>query len=410
MKTKDDQMKKRYHKEAKLAVAGMAAMLATGGAFAQSSVTLYGVIDTGIGYLSSQAPSTGATKGGHSVFKMIEGVWGGERFGLKGSEDLGGGTKAIFQLEQGFNADTGAESKAGLMFSRASWVGISNDRYGAFTLGRQYTPYYNMLAQYGPTPWLTGAYGAHPGDLDALDTDFRVNNSLMYTSPSFGGLKLSGMYALGGVPGSTNAGATWSVGAQYLFGAAGVGVGFARFNNATEGGGAWSSSSTAYSGTGEQGESSITNGYQNAAAQQRFAVTGGYQFSPQWDVSASYSNVQYIAGPNSGFSTTAIFNTGGAVLHYRPVTSWDLAAGYSYTRATQANGVEDAASYQQINLTELYNVSKRTRIYVLEAFQRANGQTINGGKVVTATAAIGEQSAASSRSQFAATIGINHTF
>jgi predicted porin len=410
MTTKDDRMKKSYNKEARLAVAGVAAMLATGGAFAQSSVTLYGIIDTGIGYLSSQAPSTGATKGGHSVFKMIEGVWGGERFGLKGSEDLGGGTKAIFQLEQGFNADTGAESKSGLMFSRAAWVGLSNSTYGAFTAGRQYTPYYNMVAQYGPTPWLTGAFGTHPGDLDALDTDYRVNNSLMYTSPSFGGLKVSGMYAFGGVPGSTNLGSTWSVGAQYLFGAAGVGVGVARFNNAAEGGGPWSSSSTAYSGTGEQGESSITNGYQNAAAQQRLAVTGGYKFNSQWDVSASYTNVQYIAGPNSGFSTNAIFNTGGAVLHYRPVTSWDLAAGYSYTRATQANGVQDAASYQQINLTELYNLSTRTRIYVLEAYQRANGQTINGGKVVTATASIGEQSAASSRSQFAATIGINHQF
>jgi predicted porin len=344
------------------------------------------------------------------VVKLVEGVWGGERFGFKGVEDLGGGTRAIFQLEEGFNADTGALSKAGLMFSRASWVGLTNDTYGTFTAGRQYTPYYNMLAQYGPTPWLTGAFGAHPGDLDALDTDYRVNNALVYTSPSFAGLKISGMYALGGVAGAFNSGASWSVGAQYVAGGAGIGVGFARFDNATSGGGAWSSSSTAYSGTGEQGESSITNGYQNAAAQQRFAVTGGYQFNPQWDVSASYSNVQYIAGPNSGFSTTAIFNTGGAVLHYRPVVSWDLAVGYSYTRATQANGVQDAASYQQINLTELYNLSKRTRIYVLEAFQRANGQTIDNGKVVTATAAIAEQSAASSRSQFGATIGINHQF
>jgi predicted porin len=405
---KDDLMKK--YKDATLAAAGMAAMLATGGAFAQSSVTLYGIVDTGVGYLSSQAPSTGATKGGASVVKMIEGIWGGERFGFKGSEDLGGGTKAIFQLEEGFNADTGAQSKSGLMFSRASWVGIANNTYGSFTAGRQYTPYYNMLAQYGPTPWLTGAFGAHPGDLDALDTDYRVNNALLYTSPSFGGLKFSGMYALGGVAGAFNSGSSWSVGAQYLAGAAGIGVGFARFNNAAEGGGAWSSNSTAYSGTGEQGESSITNGYQNAAAQQRFAVTGGYQFNSQWDVSASYSNVQYIAGPNSGFSTTAIFNTGGAVVHYRPVVEWDLAAGYSYTRATTANGVEDAASYQQVNLTELYNLSKRTRIYVLEAFQRANGQTVNGGKVINATAAIGEQSAASCRSQFAATVGINHQF
>jgi predicted porin len=400
---------KRY-KDAGLVFAGMTAMLATGTAFAQSSVTLYGIVDTGVGYLSSQAPSTGATKGGQSVVKLVEGVWGGERFGFKGVEDLGGGTRAIFQLEEGFNADTGALSKAGLMFSRASWVGLTNDTYGTFTAGRQYTPYYNMLAQYGPTPWLTGAFGAHPGDLDALDTDYRVNNALVYTSPSFAGLKISGMYALGGVAGAFNTGSSWSVGAQYVAGGAGIGVGFARFDNATSGGGAWSSSSTAYSGTGEQGESSITNGYQNAAAQQRFAVTGGYQFNPQWDVSASYSNVQYIAGPNSGFSTTAIFNTGGAVLHYRPVVSWDLAVGYSYTRATQANGVQDAASYQQINLTELYNLSKRTRIYVLEAFQRANGQTIDNGKVVTATAAIAEQSAASSRSQFGATIGINHQF
>lgn len=400
---------KRY-KEASLAVAGVAAMFAAGGAFAQSSVTLYGVIDTGVGYLSSQAPSTGATTGGRSVTKLVEGVWGGERFGLKGSEDLGGGTKAIFQLEQGFNADTGAESKAGLMFSRASWVGLTNSNYGTFTLGRQYTPYYNMLAQYGPTPWLTGAFGAHPGDLDALDTDYRVNNALVYTTPTFSGFKLSGMYALGGVAGAFSSGSSWSLGAQYLVGAAGIGVGFARFNNAAEGGGPWSASSTAYSGTGEQGESSITNGYQNAAAQQRLAVTGGYQFNSQWDVSASYSNVQYIAGPNSGFKTTAIFNTGGAVVHFKPTTAWDLAAGYSYTRATEANGIQDAASYQQFNLTELYNLSKRTRIYVLEAYQRANGQTLNGGKVVTATAAIAEQSAASSRSQFGATVGINHQF
>ena len=380
----------------------LCAVTLSAGAVAQTSVTLYGVVDNAFTYASNQR--------GHSNITMSQGNLQASKFGFLGSEDLGGGTSTLFRLESGFNSLNGTQGSSGRIFNRQAYVGLSNTTYGTLTLGRQYTPYFAMVGSLGPTSVLTGATGAHPGDLDALDTDFRVNNSLMYTSPSFGGLKLSGMYALGGVPGSTNAGATWSVGAQYLFGAAGVGVGFARFNNATEGGGAWSSSSTAYSGTGEQGESSITNGYQNAAAQQRFAVTGGYQFSPQWDVSASYSNVQYIAGPNSGFSTTAIFNTGGAVLHYRPVTSWDLAAGYSYTRATQANGVEDAASYQQINLTELYNVSKRTRIYVLEAFQRANGQTINGGKVVTATAAIGEQSAASSRSQFAATIGINHTF
>ena len=402
--------KMRHYKEARIALTGVAAMLASAGVFAQSSVTLYGVVDTGLAYLSNQAPSTGATSGGHSVVKMVEGVWGGERFGFKGSEDLGGGYKAIFQLEEGYNATNGTQSKAGLMFSRASWVGVSNQKYGALTLGRQYTPYYNMLAQYGPTPWLTGAFGAHPGDLDALDTDFRVNNAVVYTSPSYYGFKFAGMYALGGVAGAFNQGSSWSVGAQYVMGPAGVGVGFARFNNGTVNGGAWGSNSTAYSGTGEQGVSSVTNGYQNAAAQQRFGVTGGYQFNNQWDVSASYTNVQYIPGTASGFTTTAIFNTGGAVLHYHPADPWDLAVGYSYTWASKANGIQDAATYSQVNLTQLYSLSKRTRVYLLEAYQRANGQTLNNGRVIAATANIAEQSAAATRSQFGVTLGINHQF
>lgn len=401
----------KHYQQATMTLAAAAALLASGSVSAQSSVTLYGIVDTGIGYLSNQAPSLGATTGGKSVVKMLEGVWGGERFGLTGSEDLGGGTKAIFKLEEGFNIDNGSMGKTGLAFNRASWVGLDNAQYGTFTAGRQYTPYYTLLSPYSPTNWLTGAFGSHPGDLDALDTDYRVNNGLVYTSPSFGGFKVSGMYALGGVAGSFNAGSTWSVAAQYLMGPAGIAVGFARFNNATNGGGAWSASSTAYSGTGEQGVSSITNGYQNAAAQQRFAVTGGYKFSPQWDVSATYSNVQYLPGIASGFTDKAIFNTGGVVLHYRPVSAWDLAAGYSYTCATTANGIHDAASYQQFNLTQLYNVSKRTRLYLLEAYQRASGQTLaTNGRAVGATASIGEQSASSSRSQFAATLGINHQF
>lgn len=378
------------------------------GVHAQSNVTLYGIIDTGVGYLSNQAPSTGATSGGAPVTKLLEGVWGGERFGFKGSEDLGGGVKTIFQLEDGFNADTGALSKSGVIFNRASWVGLSSSE-GALTIGRQYTPYYTLLAPYSPTNWLTGAFGAHPGDLDNLDTDYRVSNALVYTSPTLSGFKFSGMYALGGVAGSFNAGSSWSFAGQYIAGSAGLGVGIERFNNATIGGGAWSANSTAYSGTGEQGSSTLTNGYQNAAAQQRIAVTGGYTFNSQWDVSGSYSNVQYIAGVNSGFST-AIFNSAGIVLHYHPVAAWDLAAGYDYTRATEANGIKDAAAYQQFNLTELYNLSKRTKLYILEAYQHASGQTLNGGKIINATANIAEQSAAATPSQLGVTIGINHAF
>ncbi|WP_322031289.1 porin [Paraburkholderia sp. J76] len=388
--------------------------LAALGAHAQSSVTLYGIVDTGIGYQSSSA-ALGSNAGGRSVVKMVQGVWAGSRIGFKGSEDLGGGTRAIFQLEQGFNSATGAQSTSGLMFSRAAWVGVANQNYGTLTAGRQYAPYYTLLSPYSPTTWLTGAYGAHPGDIDSMDTIYRINNALVYTSPNIAGLTVSGMYALGGVPGSVGAGQSWSVAAQYLHGPAGIAVGFERLSNSTNGGGAWGSNSTAYS-NGEPGVSGLTNGFQTAQTQQRLAVTAGYQFSSQWDISAAYSNVQYIAGTGSKFFDSQIWNTGGVVLHYKPLTVLDLAAGFSYTRATKSNGIQNAASYAQYNLSQYYTLSKRTGIYFVEAYQRAGGQTLGtggAGSIINATADIGDgQNGApsSSRSQIAGAIGIVHRF
>jgi len=384
------------------------------GAHAQSSVTLYGIVDTGIGYQSSQT-SLGSTTGGRSVVKMINGIWAGSRFGLKGSEDLGGGTKAIFQLEEGFNSATGAQSVTGLAFNRQAYVGVANATYGSFTAGRQYTSYYTLLSPYSPTTWLTGAYGAHPGDIDSLDTLYRVNNSLVYTSPNMYGLTVSGSYALGGVAGSTNAGSTYSAAIQYLNGPFGIAAGYQRINNSTPGGGAWGADSTTSNAGAQAGVSGINNGYQTAQAQQRVAVTGGYAFSSQWDVSFSYSNVQYIPGVNSKFRSQATFNTAGAVLHFKPLTVLDLAAGYSYTRATESNGISSSARYQQFNLSQYYSLSKRTGLYALEAYQRAGGQTIgtNGTSIINATADIGDgqnSAPSSSRSQFAAGLGIIHKF
>jgi predicted porin len=356
--------------------------------------------------------------GGHSVVKMINGIWAGSRFGLKGSEDLGGGTKAIFQLEEGFNSATGAESTPGLMFHRQAWVGMTNSQFGTLTAGRQYTSYYTLLSPYSPTTWLTGAYGAHPGDIDSLDTLYRVNNSLVYTSPSFGGLTVSGSYALGGNPGSFSAGQTWSVAAQYLNGPIGLAAGIQRIDNAgvaTVTPAAVNWNSTTSNNGAQTAISAINNGFQTAAKQQRVAVTGGYAFNQQWDVSFAYSNVQYAAGTDSFFHGTQIWNTGGAVLHFKPISVLDLAAGYSYTRATSSNGISNTASYNQFNLSQYYTLSKRTGLYALEAYQRANGQTLagNGKTIIDATASLGDAqngSPSSSRSQVAVGVGIIHKF
>jgi predicted porin len=394
--------------------------LASLGAHAQSSVTLYGIVDTGLGYQSSSTSlspvgSARPSPGGASQVKMINGIWAGSRFGLKGSEDLGGGTKAIFQLEQGFNSATGAQSVSGLAFNRQAWVGMTNASFGTLTAGRQYTSYYTLLSPYSPTTWLTGAYGAHPGDIDSLDTLYRANNSLVYTSPNFHGLTVSGSYSLGGTPGSFSAGQTWSAAAQYIAGPIGIAAGIQRIDNGNTSGGAWGANSTTSNNGAQAGVSAINNGFQTAAKQQRVAVTGGYAFNSAWDVSFAYSNVQYAAGTASLFRGTQIWNTGGLVLHWKPISVLDVAAGYSYTRATSSNGIQSTASYNQFNLSQYYTLSKRTGLYALEAYQRAGGQTLAGdGKThINATADIGDgqnSAPSSSRSMVGIGVGIIHKF
>ncbi|MFM0045681.1 porin [Paraburkholderia sediminicola] len=397
-----------------LTLSGLA-LAASSVASAQTSVTLYGIVDAGVSYQSSQA-TLGSTSGGGSAVKMSNGVWQGNRFGFKGAEDLGGGTKAIFTLEEGFNSGTGAQSTSGLMFSRQAFVGITNETYGSLTAGRQYESYYQLLSPFGPTQWLSGYYGAHPGDIDELDTSYRANNTILYTSPTLYGLTASGSYSLGGVAGSVNRGSTWSAALQYARGPFSAGVGISRINNSALGGGAFGADSTTSNAGAQAGVSALTNGYQTAQAQQRFAIGASYVFSNALDIRAVYTNVQYIPGIASKFHDEAIFNTGGVVLHWKAASAWDFAAGYTYTRATKANGITSSAQYQQFNLTEYYSLSKRTGLYALEAYTRAGGKTLGTGgaaSIINATATIGDgfnSTPSSSRSLFAAGVGIVHRF
>jgi predicted porin len=389
-------------------------------AFAQSSVTLYGILDDSLVYQSSQT-TLGSTSGGRSNVKLASGIWAGSRFGLKGAEDLGGGNKAIFQLESGFNINNGAQQYTNAMFGRQAWVGVTNPGYGTLTVGRQHTSYYTLMSPYSPTNWLTGYFGAHPGDVDGLDTIYRANNSIVYTSPKLYGVTISGSYSLAGVPDSVYQGSTWSAAIQYQQGPLGGAVAFTRVNNSTNGGGVYGADSTTNT-AGQSGVSAVTNGYQGAQAQNRFAVGLGYTFNSAWDVSATYTNVQYIPGINSKFTDEAVFNTAGTVLHWKPAAAWDFGAGYSYTWTSKANGINDAATYHQFNLSQYYSLSKRTGLYALEAFQRANGRTLGtptftaAGPVnrqIDATATIGDgfqTTPSSSRSMFAAGVGIIHRF
>lgn len=369
------------------------------GAFAQSSMSLYGVIDNAFSYASNQR--------GHSNFYMSQGNLQASKFGLLGAEDLGGGNSAIFRLESGFNSLTGAQSTAGLMFNRQAYVGLSNNRYGTVTLGRQYTPYFNMVGALGPTNVLTGATGAHPGDLDALDTTLRFNNSVTYASPTFAGLQFGAQYGLGGVPGSVANGSNFSAALRYDYQAFAIAAGYIKLKDIA--------TSPALGSFAIN--SPINSGFASARSSQLVAAAARYNFSDLM-VGVNYSNVQYAPGSGSRFTDKGVFNTYGAITTYRFTPSVVVGAGYSYTMASRANGIGDPARYHQVSVEETYSLSKRTTLYALQAFQHAKGRTLvttgtGATGIVDAVAVVGDSQNAtpsSGPSQFVGMVGIRHTF
>ncbi|WP_277188226.1 porin [Caballeronia sp. BR00000012568055] len=367
-------------------------------AFAQSSVTLYGVVDNAFAYVNNQR--------GHSNIYMSQGNLQASKFGLLGAEDIGGGTKVVFRLESGFNSLTGAQSSAGNMFNRQAYTGLSNDRYGTLTMGRQYTPYFNMVGALGPTGVLTGATGAHPGDVDALDTTLRFNNSVTYVSPTIAGLAFSAQYALGGVPGSIASGSNFSAALRYDYKPFVIAAGYVKLKDIA---------TSPALGTFAV-NSPVNNGFASARSVQLAAAAARYTYNDLM-LGVNYSNAQYAPGSNSLFTDEAVFNTYGAIATYRFTPAINVAAGYSYTLASKSNGINEPARYQQISLEQTYSLSTRTTFYALQAYQHASGKSLiasgNGPVIANAVAVVGDSqntSPSSGPSQFVAMVGIRHAF
>jgi predicted porin len=108
-------------KQTSLTIAAML-LFATGAAHAQSSVTLYGLIDTDMAY-ASNAHTGNAANPSSGEFSLNSGGLSTSRWGLRGNEDLGGGLSAVFDLENGFTVNNGAAKNGGDLFGRQAWVG-----------------------------------------------------------------------------------------------------------------------------------------------------------------------------------------------------------------------------------------------------------------------------------------------
>lgn len=209
----------------KLLLAG-AGLLAAGLAHAQTNVTVYGIADAGVEFL------TKAGGDDDSVVRLSSGNLSGSRIGFRGTEDLGGGLSAVFLLENGFDIDTGSLGQNGRLFGRQAYVGVQGG-FGAVTLGRQQTALYDIIIKYDPM-----AFGARYSAVahDSLFTG-RADNSVKYTG-NFGPVVATAFYSFGRnadgeVPGSTKVSRNVGAGVSYTAGPLGVGLAYDQYQGNT---------------------------------------------------------------------------------------------------------------------------------------------------------------------------------
>lgn len=169
----------------------LAAVAATGAAFAQSSVTLYGVAD--IGLQDTNAPGSKLQLNSSATMNN-----GNSRWGIRGTEDLGGGLKAGFNFEAGLSLDdgkTGQSGGGGNYFSRAAYMTLAGG-FGELSLGRRLNPAYYTAEAWALTGYAN--YLAGFSQFGAAVRGFRYSDMIMYTSPSFSGLTVQFGHVLKG--------------------------------------------------------------------------------------------------------------------------------------------------------------------------------------------------------------------
>lgn len=361
-------------------IAAAAAVLASAGVQAQSSVTLYGVADVGIEYLNK-------TGNDYGVVRMSSGNMSGSRWGLRGQEDLGGGLRAIFTLESGFALDTGAASDRNRLFNRQAFLGLQGG-FGTVSLGRHETPLYDFSLTYDPMA-IAGRYSILNQD---AGMGSHSDNSIKYTG-TFGGLKVSALYSFGYDSTSTVTAVNPVTGQTAVFAGPGYGEIPGNYKQGKE-----YTLALNYA-TGPFGVGAVYDLLQPTAdsKMQRASVAGSYAFGP----AKAYAGYRWAHFTATGFTGT------------RSNLYW-LGLGYQVTPQLTLTG---AAYYQDVAKTKAdpwlfvasadYALSKRTDMYLNLAY--AVNKTDNGQGVASAMS-LSDLGIVAGKNQFGAVVGVRHKF
>ncbi|MFT4507375.1 porin [Caballeronia sp. 15711] len=376
-------MKTTTRRTMRLGLASTAMALSTQYCFAQSSsVTLYGIADAGLEYVNN-------TPMGGSRLSEASGNLSGSRWGLRGIEDLGGGLKAIFNLESGFSITDGtsAQSTRGLgtnatttsrLFGRQAWVGLSSAKQ-QLRLGRQLSIVSDIAATFDPM----GTSARY----SSLSLDYamssRIDNSIKYIG-AFGPLTLSAMYSTrydtgygAEVPGAQITGRYYGGSAVYTIDGLSLTAAFDQRNGNT-----------------------LTT---NTSSEQRFYVAGMYQIGP----ATAYLGYRLLRVGNAFLPTNPVVpstvgNVTGAGMYQAGMT-YQITSALQITGVAYYNDVHGSSNDSLLGvLSADYSLSKRTDLYATAAYTHNKGRATLGVN--------GYATAAAGYDQTGINVGIRHRF
>jgi predicted porin len=310
-----------------------------------SSITIYGIIDSGVEYINGVA--VGSSK--ESVARLSPSNQIASRWGLRGVEDLGGGLRAIFNLENGFAPDTGALLQNGRLFGRAAVVGLEGG-WGGFLVGRQRNVIYDLSLVFDPLGY--GTYG-----ITAVDNAFftqRPDNSIKYTYKA-GGFSTSWLYSLGRdslagtppgsqseVPGNSKIGRQLGANVTYAGGPLNIGIGYDQQHGTTAALAGETDRRLFVAGMYDLAQTRLYAGFQRRhndltvpnTKNDMYWVGIKQPITAQWGVKGSIVHAKLKGSPNK---STLL----GTSLYYdfSKRTEWYLNVGYATNSGTSTQGV-----------------------------------------------------------------------
>jgi predicted porin len=361
-------------KKSLLALAVLGAF--AGAASAQSSVTIYGIVDASVSRIDNGVDSVNGLDSGNNA---------ASRIGFKGVEDLGNGLKASFVLENGFDVDSGASGNEGSSFSRLAYVGLGGD-FGTVRLGRQNSQIAEVVSIIDPfqkSGMVNGVDFYNGGGVSE-----RVSNQISYISNNYGGFSGAIGYRFGEQPGDNSANRGWGLQLGYANGPLAVQFGYDNQQY-----------SGAINGDGEFEAGPATGGVDGKIKDALLGAT--YDFGA-FKLHGAYGQRKIDASAGAFFNGTA---------EDQKIRSYIVGAtvpfGASKVRAEYIrnnNRDLDDADSNVYALSYSYALSKRTQLYATYArVSNDDGSSLGIGGPGSNIAAAGENSTG-----FA--VGVQHNF